>query len=180
MTYLSRLVLDTQLTEARRDLTRPYELHRTLSRAFPDSDGPHRQSHGILFRVEDPYPAAYPSSSSPPPPLTGAGCLTATPELTALSRLSLRSSKTSGSASGSSPTPSAASLSSVRSTLGVSPWFIPRQARAGPTATSCGSLGKPTGTGSHCPQPKHQTGWRPTSSIPHSGPRGGAPTASRS
>lgn len=55
---LSRLVLNPEHAQARRDLATPYDLHRTLARAFPD-DGPdaHRARHGILFRVEDATPA---------------------------------------------------------------------------------------------------------------------------
>jgi CRISPR system Cascade subunit CasE len=45
--HLSRLVLNNRDRQARRDLLMPYELHRTLWRAFPDHD-PGR----ILFRVD--------------------------------------------------------------------------------------------------------------------------------
>ena len=57
---LSRLLLDPRHPDVQRDLASPYELHRTLSRAFPDTEGPHRQSHGVLFRVEDPTPRGVP------------------------------------------------------------------------------------------------------------------------
>lgn len=36
--YLSRLTLDTRSAQARRDLSDPYEMHRTLSRAFATSE----------------------------------------------------------------------------------------------------------------------------------------------
>ena len=45
--YLSRLTLNVRLPTVRRDLADPYEMHRTLWRAFPKGD-PGR----ILFRVE--------------------------------------------------------------------------------------------------------------------------------
>ena len=61
MTHLSQLVLDPGSRQARRDLASPYELHRTLARAFPDADGDrHRARHGVLFRVEDPVPSGVP------------------------------------------------------------------------------------------------------------------------
>lgn len=48
--YLSRLILNLRYRQVRTDLARPYELHRTLLRAFPDhlADGEER----LLFRVE--------------------------------------------------------------------------------------------------------------------------------
>jgi CRISPR system Cascade subunit CasE len=50
MLFLSCLLLDTRDRLARRDLARPYEMHRTLWRAFPGADegGPGR----VLFRVD--------------------------------------------------------------------------------------------------------------------------------
>jgi CRISPR system Cascade subunit CasE len=45
--FLSRLILDSRDPQDRRDLARPYEMHRTLWRAFPDDD-PGR----VLFRVD--------------------------------------------------------------------------------------------------------------------------------
>lgn len=45
--FLSKLVVNIRDRQARRDLASPYELHRTLWRAFPEND-PGR----ILFRVE--------------------------------------------------------------------------------------------------------------------------------
>lgn len=48
--YLSRLRLELYARQVRRDVADPYQLHRTLSRAFPGSadGGPGR----VLFRVE--------------------------------------------------------------------------------------------------------------------------------
>jgi CRISPR system Cascade subunit CasE len=50
--YLSNLTLDLSDRAVRRDLANPYDLHRTLLRAFPDqtAGGPGR----VLFRVELP------------------------------------------------------------------------------------------------------------------------------
>ncbi len=45
--FLSKLVLNSRDRQARRDLAMPYEMHRTLWRAFPDTN-PGR----ILFRVD--------------------------------------------------------------------------------------------------------------------------------
>lgn len=48
--HLSRLILNPRSREARRDLTNPYDLHRTLSRAFaPDED---RAPARFLWRLE--------------------------------------------------------------------------------------------------------------------------------
>lgn len=48
--FLSKLVLDPRSGDVRRDLRDPYELHRTLMRAFPTASagGPGR----VLFRIE--------------------------------------------------------------------------------------------------------------------------------
>lgn len=48
--YLSRLILNVRHRQVRTDLARPYELHRTLLRAFPDrmAEGAER----LLYRVE--------------------------------------------------------------------------------------------------------------------------------
>ncbi len=50
--YLSRLTLNTRSRQAMSEITRPYQLHRTLMRAFPDADngGPGR----VLFRLDTP------------------------------------------------------------------------------------------------------------------------------
>lgn len=54
MMFLSRLILDPGASGAHRDLASPYDLHRTLARAFPDDDpDTHRARHGVLFRIED-------------------------------------------------------------------------------------------------------------------------------
>ena len=59
--HLSRLTLDPAHAGARRDLAAPYELHRSLARAFGDApDGRHRAHHGVLFRVEDAGPDGVP------------------------------------------------------------------------------------------------------------------------
>lgn len=51
--FLSKLDLNPRSREARRDLARPYELHRTLAHAFPTPLGQdYRATHGVLFRVE--------------------------------------------------------------------------------------------------------------------------------
>lgn len=48
--YLSQLSLNTRRHEVHRDLASPYEMHRTLMRAFPDqADG---GAGRVLFRVE--------------------------------------------------------------------------------------------------------------------------------
>jgi CRISPR system Cascade subunit CasE len=50
--YLTQLLLDPRCRRVRADLADPYELHRTLLRAFPDAEdgGPGR----VLYRVEPP------------------------------------------------------------------------------------------------------------------------------
>jgi len=57
--YLSKLTLDPQHPQARRDLSSPYEMHRTLTRAFaPDAQSPPPR---FLWRLEsgrDTRPAA--------------------------------------------------------------------------------------------------------------------------
>ena len=59
--HLSQLVLNPEHAQARRDLATPYDLHRTLARAFPDDDpDAHRARHGVLFRVEDATPRGVP------------------------------------------------------------------------------------------------------------------------
>jgi len=55
--YLSRLTLNPRSAQVRSELARPYEMHRTLSRAFPqdafrktrDDD----DAAGVLFRVDE-------------------------------------------------------------------------------------------------------------------------------
>lgn len=54
MIHLSRLTLNPGVPKVRRNLASPYELHRTLARAFPDPDSKeHRARHGVLFRIEE-------------------------------------------------------------------------------------------------------------------------------
>lgn len=58
---LSRLLLNPRHSDAQRDLAAPYELHRTLARAFPDPESDqHRARHGVLSRVEEPTPLGVP------------------------------------------------------------------------------------------------------------------------
>lgn len=52
--YLSRLTLNPRSEQAHTDLASPYELHRTLAATYGDApQGVHRQTHGVLFRIED-------------------------------------------------------------------------------------------------------------------------------
>ncbi|MBK1643776.1 type I-E CRISPR-associated protein Cas6/Cse3/CasE [Thiocapsa imhoffii] len=48
--YLSKLTLDAQHPHARRDLCNPYEMHRTLARAY--STGTESPPHPFLWRLE--------------------------------------------------------------------------------------------------------------------------------
>ena len=48
--FFSELFLNPRNRQARRDLSSPYELHRTLLRAFPDQDD--GGSGRVLFRIE--------------------------------------------------------------------------------------------------------------------------------
>lgn len=51
--YLSKLRLNPRNQAARRDAGSPYELHRTLARAFPTPDGiNYRETAQVLFRSE--------------------------------------------------------------------------------------------------------------------------------
>ena len=56
MLHLSKLTLNLQSGHVRRDLTDPYDMHRTLSRAFA---GPHGRSK-FLWRLEDSRPGEEP------------------------------------------------------------------------------------------------------------------------
>lgn len=54
--YLSQLTLNPRSVQARRELARPYEMHRTLARAFPQETY-HKErdagdAAGVLFRAE--------------------------------------------------------------------------------------------------------------------------------
>lgn len=61
MMFLSRLMLDPGASGVHRDLAAPYDLHRSLARAFPDDEpGAHRARHGVLFRIEDATPHGVP------------------------------------------------------------------------------------------------------------------------
>lgn len=50
--YLSRLILDPRSRQVRNELADPYEMHRTVCRAFPHADYKDNQPSGILFRVD--------------------------------------------------------------------------------------------------------------------------------
>jgi CRISPR system Cascade subunit CasE len=56
--YLSRLLLNSRSRRAMSELLHPYEMHRTLMHAFPDSAGKNsgeaREEFGVLFRAENP------------------------------------------------------------------------------------------------------------------------------
>jgi CRISPR system Cascade subunit CasE len=55
--FLSRLFLNPRSREARRDLSDPYELHRTLLRGFPGLTRCDNEPSGVLFRIEPPASA---------------------------------------------------------------------------------------------------------------------------
>ena len=60
--YLSKLLLNPRSREARRDLALPYELHRTLARAFSTAEGQdYRAAHNVLFRLEPTMPSQLPT-----------------------------------------------------------------------------------------------------------------------
>ncbi len=50
--YLSRLILNPRSRQVRNELADPYELHRTVLRAFPDANYKENESAGVLFRVD--------------------------------------------------------------------------------------------------------------------------------
>ena len=54
--YLSRILLNPRSRRAMSELLHPYEMHRTLMRAFPDTGnknpGDAREEFGVLFRTE--------------------------------------------------------------------------------------------------------------------------------
>ena len=52
MIYLSQLMLNVQSPQVQRELRSPYEMHRTLSRAFPDDATAYAEAR-CLFRVEE-------------------------------------------------------------------------------------------------------------------------------
>lgn len=50
--YLSRIILDPRSRQVQRELADPYEMHRTLCKAFPNANFKENESSGILFRVD--------------------------------------------------------------------------------------------------------------------------------
>jgi len=50
--YLSQLLLNPRSRQVQRELADPYELHRTVCRAFPDANYKENEPSGILFRVD--------------------------------------------------------------------------------------------------------------------------------
>lgn len=58
--YLSRLILNPRSRQVQRELADPYEMHRTICRAFPDANFKDNEPSGILFRVE-----VHPQSGAP-------------------------------------------------------------------------------------------------------------------
>lgn len=57
--HLSKLTLHPRSRDARRDAGSPYDLHRTLARAFATPEGvDYRSHHRVLFRLEPASPTA--------------------------------------------------------------------------------------------------------------------------
>lgn len=50
--YLSRLILNPRSRQVQRELADPYEMHRTICRAFPNANFKPNEASGILFRVD--------------------------------------------------------------------------------------------------------------------------------
>lgn len=50
--YLSRLILNPRSRQVRNELADPYEMHRTINKAFPDANFKDNEPSGILFRVD--------------------------------------------------------------------------------------------------------------------------------
>jgi CRISPR system Cascade subunit CasE len=50
--YLSRLILNPRSRQVQRELADPYEMHRTICRAFPRANFIPNESSGILFRLD--------------------------------------------------------------------------------------------------------------------------------
>jgi CRISPR system Cascade subunit CasE len=50
--YLSRLILNPRSRQVQRELADPYEMHRTICRAFPSVIFQDNQPSGILFRID--------------------------------------------------------------------------------------------------------------------------------
>ncbi len=56
--YLSRLILNPRSRQVRNELADPYEMHRTICKAFPDANFKDNEPSGVLFRV-DLHPHTY-------------------------------------------------------------------------------------------------------------------------
>jgi CRISPR system Cascade subunit CasE len=54
--YLSRVILNPRSRQVQRDLSQPYQMHRTVMRAFPAREA--LDDERVLFRVED-HPATH-------------------------------------------------------------------------------------------------------------------------
>lgn len=54
MIYLSRLILNPRSRQVRNELADPYEMHRTIMKAFPNANFEKNKPSGVLFRVEVP------------------------------------------------------------------------------------------------------------------------------
>ena len=50
--YLSRLILNPRSRQVQHELADPYEMHRTVCRAFPKANFKENEPSGILFRVD--------------------------------------------------------------------------------------------------------------------------------
>lgn len=50
--YLSRLILNPRSRQVQHELADPYELHRTVCKAFPNANYKDNEPSGILFRVD--------------------------------------------------------------------------------------------------------------------------------
>jgi CRISPR system Cascade subunit CasE len=50
--YLSRILVNPRSRQVRSELANPYELHRTICRAFPDANYNLNEPSGILFRLD--------------------------------------------------------------------------------------------------------------------------------
>lgn len=56
--YISRLILNPRSRQVGNELADPYEMHRTICKAFPDANFKDNEPSGILFRV-DLHPRTY-------------------------------------------------------------------------------------------------------------------------
>jgi CRISPR system Cascade subunit CasE len=50
--YLSRLILNPRSRQVQHELADPYELHRTVCKAFPNANYKDNESSGVLFRLD--------------------------------------------------------------------------------------------------------------------------------